>query len=166
MDPAAAAYEYILGVKWLPDNRAVAVQTTNRPQTRLDLWLVARGTGAAKLVLTDVDEAWVNQKELQFLDGGKKFVVSSERDGHTHLYLYSIDGKLLNAVTSGPVVRARPVRLLRRAARIGVGGRDGRLDLLHGAREIADRAAPVPHPSRRHGHGAHHEGRRHSTRSR
>ena len=102
MDQAAAAYEYILGVKWLPDNRAVAVQTTNRPQTRLDLWLVARGTGAAKLVLTDVDEAWVNQKELQFLDGGKKFVVSSERDGHTHLYLYSIDGKLLNAVTQGP----------------------------------------------------------------
>ncbi len=45
MDQAAAAYEYILGVKWLPDNRAVAVQTTNRPQTRLDLWLVARGTG-------------------------------------------------------------------------------------------------------------------------
>ena len=77
-------------------------QTTNRPQTRLDLWLVARGTGAAKLLLTDVDEAWVNQKELQFLDGGKKFVMSSERDGHTHLYLYSIDGKLLNAVTRGP----------------------------------------------------------------
>ena len=102
MDQAAAGYEYILGVKWLPDNRAVAVQTTNRLQTRLDLWLVARGTGAAKLVLSDVDEAWVNQKELQFLDGGKKFVVSSERDGHTHLYLYSIDGKLLNAVTQGP----------------------------------------------------------------
>ena len=77
------------------------MQTTNRLQTRLDLWLVSRGTGAAKRVLSDVDEAWVNQKELQFLDGGKKFVVSSERDGHTHLYLYSIDGKLLNAVTHG-----------------------------------------------------------------
>ncbi len=102
MDQAAAGYEYILGVKWLPDNASVAVQTTNRLQTRLDLWLVARGTGAAKLVLNDVDEAWVNQKELQFLDGGKKFIVSSERDGHTHLYLYSIDGKLLNAVTHGP----------------------------------------------------------------
>ena len=102
MDQAAAGYEYILGVKWLPDSRAVAVQTTNRLQTRLDLWLVARGTGAAKLLMTDTDEAWVNQKELQFLDGGKKFVVSSERDGHTHLYLYSIDGKLLNAVTRGP----------------------------------------------------------------
>ena len=102
MDQAAAGYEYILGVKWLPDNRAVAVQTTNRLQTRLDLWLVARGSGDARLLLTDADDAWVNQKELQFLDGGKKFLVSSERDGHTHLYLYGIDGKLLNAVTRGP----------------------------------------------------------------
>ena len=102
MDRAAAGYEYILGVKWLPDGSAVAVQTTNRPQTRLDLWRVARRDGRATLLLTDVDEAWVNQKELQFLDGGKKFLISSERDGHTHLYLYSIDGKLLNAVTKGP----------------------------------------------------------------
>ncbi len=60
----------------------------------------------------------------------------------------------------GPVVRPRPVRFLRRATGIGVGGRAGRLDLLHGAREVADRAAPLPHPSRRHGHGTHHEGRR------
>ncbi len=102
MDQAAAGYEYILGVKWLPDSRAVAVQTTNRMQTRLDLWLVERGNGEARLVLTDKDEAWVNQKEVQFLEGGKKLLVSSERDGHTHLYLYSIDGKLVNAVTSGP----------------------------------------------------------------
>ena len=102
MDQAAAGYEYILGVKWLPDNRAVAVQATNRLQTRLDLWLVARGTGAAKLLMSDNDEAWVEQGQLQFLHGGKKFIVSSERDGHTHLYLYGIDGKLLNAVTRGP----------------------------------------------------------------
>ncbi len=102
MDQASAGYEYILGVKWLPDSRAVAVQTTNRLQTRLDLWLVARAGGAAKLLLTDRDEAWVNQKELVFLDGGRKFLITSERDGHTHLYLYGIDGKLLNAVTKGP----------------------------------------------------------------
>ncbi|HYX21747.1 MAG TPA: prolyl oligopeptidase family serine peptidase, partial [Thermoanaerobaculia bacterium] len=30
------------------------------------------------------------------------FVVSSERDGHTHLYRYDPDGRFLNAVTRGP----------------------------------------------------------------
>src|SRR5512143_2736861 len=30
LDPAQAPYEYVLGVKWLPDSRTVAVQLTNR----------------------------------------------------------------------------------------------------------------------------------------
>ncbi len=74
-------------------------------------------TAATRHVLTDLDDAWVNQKELQFLDGGKKFLLTSERDGHTHLYLYDIDGNLLNAVTRGPWSVRGPSGLLRRTAR-------------------------------------------------
>ena len=96
-----SSYEYILGVTWLPDSRAAAVQTTDRPQTRLDLWRVDRESGRATLVLTDPDEAWVDQKELQYVGNGD-FVLSSERDGHTHLYRYDADGRLLNSVTRGP----------------------------------------------------------------
>jgi len=95
-----AAFEYVLDVRWLPGSRAVAVQTTDRPQTTLDLWRVARDTGHAVSVLTERDDAWVDQKELQFVGNGD-FVVSSERDGHTHLYRYDADGRLLNAVTRG-----------------------------------------------------------------
>lgn len=102
MDSSEVAYEYILGVAWSPDSRRVAVQTTNREQTRLDLWLVDRTTGKASRVLTDTDPAFVYQKEVQFLEGGKALVVSSERDGHTHLYRYGADGTLRNAVTRGP----------------------------------------------------------------
>ncbi len=96
-----AAFEYVLDVRWLPGSRAVAVQTTDRPQTRLDLWRVARDTGHAVDFLTEKDDAWVDQKELQFVGNGD-FVVTSERDGHTHLYRYDADGRLLNAVTRGP----------------------------------------------------------------
>src|SRR5262252_3402861 len=71
-------YEYILGVTWLPDSRAVAVQTTDRPQTRLDLWRVDRATGRATAVLTENDAAWVNQKELQYVGNGD-FLITSER---------------------------------------------------------------------------------------
>ena len=82
-------------------SRAVAVQTTDRPQTRLDLWRVDRVSGRAAAVLTDSDDALVDQKELQFARNGD-FIVTSERDGHTHLYRYGADGKLRNAVTHGP----------------------------------------------------------------
>lgn len=100
LDRDKAPYEYILRVGWLPDSGRVAVQVTNRAQTRLDLWLVERATGEAKRVLSDPDEAWVTIHDLQFLKDGR-FVWSSERDGYTHLYLYKADGTLANRLTSG-----------------------------------------------------------------
>ncbi len=102
MDPAAAPYEYILGVEWMPDGRALAVQTTNRAQTKLDIWRFDVAAGRASLVLSDTDPALVYQKELQFAEGGKTWIVSFEVDGHPHLFRYAADGKRRNAVTQGP----------------------------------------------------------------
>ena len=113
MDPGAA-FEWILGVTWTPDGSRAAVQTTNRSQDRLDLWTVRTpsGNGATELVLTETDPAWVNQKEVAFLAGGRELLVSSERTGWTHLYRYALNGvgvgepakgaRLVNAVTQGP----------------------------------------------------------------
>jgi len=102
MNPSDAPYEYIVAVDWLPDSRSVAVQTTNRPQTRLDVWQFDRGTSRATRVFSDEDPALVYQKEIQFVDGGKTWIVSFENDGHTHLFRYGADGTRKNAVTKGP----------------------------------------------------------------
>jgi dipeptidyl-peptidase-4 len=100
VSPQKMPYEYIMGLAWLPDGRRVAVQVTNRMQTRLDLYFIERGTGTPSRILQDGDEGWVNQHELQFLTDGR-FVWSSERDGHTHLYLYAADGTLATQLTHG-----------------------------------------------------------------
>ncbi len=100
MDAPPPGYEYIIGLAWQPDSRAVAVQTTNRAQDRLDLLLFDR-SGATRRILTDLDPAWVNQKEIDFLAGGRELLVSSERDGWTHLYRYKADGTLVGQVTRG-----------------------------------------------------------------
>jgi dipeptidyl-peptidase-4 len=100
MEGPGLDYEYVLGVTWTPDGKSLAVQTTNREQTRLDLWRVERASGRASKLLTDNDDAWVSQKEIQFLpDGG--FLATSERTGYTHLYRFGPDGALRNAVTKG-----------------------------------------------------------------
>jgi dipeptidyl-peptidase-4 len=101
VNPEEMPYEYVVGVTWVPDSQRVAVQTTNRMQTRLDLYFANRTTAKANRVLTETDEAWVNQHELQFLDRGGRFVWSSERDGFTHLYLYTADGTLVTPLTRG-----------------------------------------------------------------
>ena len=102
MDPASVPYEYLVGVVWLPDSNSVAVQTLNRSQTKLDVWRFDPATSKAALVLSDSDPALVYQKELVFADGGKTWIASFEKDGHTHLFRYGADGARRNAVTQGP----------------------------------------------------------------
>ncbi|HTR04511.1 MAG TPA: S9 family peptidase [Thermoanaerobaculia bacterium] len=102
MDPASVPYEYLVGVAWLPDSRSVAVQAMNRPQTKLDVWRFDPSTAKTTLVLSDTDPALVYQKELVFADGGKTWIVSFEKDGHTHLFRYGADGARRNTITQGP----------------------------------------------------------------
>ena len=102
LDPSAVPYEYIVQLKWLKDGRGLGVETLNRSQDRTDLYLVDRGTGAARHVLTETDPAWVNLIDFHFLADGRHLVATSQRDGHTHLYRYTLDGERVNAVTQGP----------------------------------------------------------------
>jgi len=100
VDRQQVPYEYVVRVDWKPDSSEAAIQVTNRMQTRLDLYLVDRASGESSRILSDPDEAWVNFHEIEFLADGS-FVWSSERDGHTHLYLYGADGTLVRRLTSG-----------------------------------------------------------------
>lgn len=95
-------YEYIVRIVWLPDSREVSLQTLNRKQDELNLLFADRKTGAVKHVLKETDPGWINiHDDLHFIKGGKEFIWASERTGYAHLYLYSREGKLINALTSG-----------------------------------------------------------------
>ena len=94
--------EYIVRAKWLPTSDRVSVQTLNRNHDRLDLWFVDRATGEGAHVLTETDPGWINvHDDLYFLKNGEHFLWVSERDGWSHLYRYTMDGKLVNQVTKG-----------------------------------------------------------------
>lgn len=96
------AYEYIIRVKWLPDSKRVSVQTMNRAQTELDLYLANRSDGKQTRLLKETDKDWVNiHDDLYFLQDGKHFIWHSERTGYAHLYLYTMDGQLVHQITKG-----------------------------------------------------------------
>jgi dipeptidyl-peptidase 4 len=104
MDVSGTRHQFLLArVNWMRDSRTLAVQRLTRVQDRLDLFAVDAMTGEGRLVLRETDPHWVNlSDDLRLLEDGKRFLWSSERDGYRHLYLYSLEGRELRRLTSGP----------------------------------------------------------------
>jgi dipeptidyl-peptidase-4 len=101
IDLGSYPYEYLARMKWLPDSKHIAVQTLDRPQTALDLFIADAGSGDARHVMRETDPGWVNvHDDLHFLNNGN-FVWQSERNGFAHLYQFNAAGELLNQITQG-----------------------------------------------------------------
>ena len=83
---------YIPRFGWVRDG-VLWAEVLNRNQDRLDLYFVDAKSGKSRIVLRETSpEAWVNvNDDFKALKSGDRFLWSSWRDGHTHLYLYSFD---------------------------------------------------------------------------
>lgn len=102
LDLGAYPYEYLARIQWLPSGRRLAVQTLNRPQTVLDVFIAEAGDGTARHLMRETNTGWINvHDDLHFINEEREFIWLSERDGHAHLYRYNMDGELVNPVTRG-----------------------------------------------------------------
>jgi len=85
---------YIPRFGWIREGWVWA-QVLNRKQDTLDLYFVDARTGRTHKVLTEsAPYAWVEIGETEYfrmLKSGDRFLWTSWRDGHTHIYLYSFD---------------------------------------------------------------------------
>ena len=78
------------------------LQHLNRRQNADDVLLADATTGAVRPVLAERDSAWVDlETRLPWLDGGRRFLWTSERDGWRHLYAVSREGGDVRLVTPG-----------------------------------------------------------------
>ena len=76
----------------------------NRLQNQLDLLHINAITGLSSVVLTEKADTYVDinfTDDLKYLVNGTQFIISSERSGFKHLYLYEMDGTLIRQLTSG-----------------------------------------------------------------
>ncbi len=87
---------------WLPDSERLAVQSLNRVQNHLQLLLIHAASDTSRTLLEESDPWWINVHDaLRFLPKSNQFLWASERSGFRHLYLYSMDGKMLKQLTGG-----------------------------------------------------------------
>lgn len=95
------AYEYISRINWTNDSQKLAVQTLNRHQNHLQIYLSDAVNGESKRIYTETDKRYVEIPQTHFLKTKNQFLITSEKDGFNHLYLYNIDGTLVKQVTKG-----------------------------------------------------------------
>ena len=94
--------QYIPRLKWTPNNDLV-VMRLNRTQNQLDVLYANPYTGETREVMTEKNERYISEDFLNnftYLDNGN-FVVMSERNGWSHLYLYDKEGIQIAQLTDG-----------------------------------------------------------------
>ena len=106
--PFSVNNDYIPRFGWM-DANTVYLEVLTRDQQHLNLYFADARSGKTRLVYTDSDSKYLNfSSDLHVLPGGQ-FLLTSWRDGHTHLYLYrfdehnplAADATLVRQITSG-----------------------------------------------------------------
>jgi dipeptidyl-peptidase-4 len=83
---------YIPEVEWTPDNQVI-LQHMNRLQNTNTVFLADPETGDLRRMFQDKDEAWVEvNRNLRWIEDGRRLLFTSERDGWRHLYAVSREG--------------------------------------------------------------------------
>lgn len=91
----------ITGAGWMPDNERIYFFVQDRAQTWLDFMAASKRVTDPRRLFRESTKAWVDVPDSpKFLSDGS-FLISSERTGWKHLYLYDKDGKLKRPVTRG-----------------------------------------------------------------
>jgi dipeptidyl-peptidase-4 len=101
--PGDLRQHYIAMMDWTDNSNEIILQHLNRLQNTNQLMMADAKTGEIRTILTEKDEAWVDieMPRMTWLDGGKSFLWTSERDGWQHVYKVSRDGSNTKLITSG-----------------------------------------------------------------
>ncbi len=94
---------YIPRIYFTKRENELALIRLNRLQNKLELLLGNTITGETKVIYTDTDSCWVDVENLEvhFLNDKKHFLITSEKDGFKHIYLYDFSGNLKRQITRG-----------------------------------------------------------------
>jgi dipeptidyl-peptidase-4 len=97
--------QYFGAPYWKPDGSTLLVLWMNRLQDNLIIYAVDPTTGTKKEFYSEKQKTWIdlddNGERIEFLANGKGFILYSDATGWKHMYYYDMNGKLINAITSG-----------------------------------------------------------------
>ncbi len=102
MDIGEETDQYIPRIKWTNDPQVLSIQRLNRLQNHLDILLADADNGDSYIMYSEDNNYYIDiTDDLTFLSDNKRFLITSEKDGYNHIYLYNMDGTLNKQLTKG-----------------------------------------------------------------
>lgn len=96
---------YVPRMEWAANSTQLIMQHLNRKQNTSNILLSDVATGKSISIYQETDAAWIDAvaslADKFWLNGGKEFLWTSEKDGWRHLYRISRDGKTETLLTKG-----------------------------------------------------------------
>lgn len=101
--PGDLRQNYIVSLDWLDNSNEIILQHMNRLQNTDQVMIADAKTGAVKTILTEKDDAWIEltMPRMRWVEGGKRFLWLSERDGWQHVYSVSRETGDVKLITPG-----------------------------------------------------------------
>ncbi len=104
MDTGEEEDIYIPRIRWTKDPKKLAIIRLNRHQNKMEVLLANAKVGSIQPLYREENKYYIDESNLDnlvFLDNGTQFVITSEKSGYMHLYLYDISGREKQAITKG-----------------------------------------------------------------
>jgi dipeptidyl-peptidase-4 len=113
--PGDPRNNYLPRMEWADNSDEVTIQQLNRLQNTDTLMVGNARTGKVRTVLVEKDDAWLDmgffdvdwdrrglaRGDVEWIDGGKRFLWASERNGWHHVYSIARDGNDVRDITRG-----------------------------------------------------------------
>jgi dipeptidyl-peptidase-4 len=101
------AEHYVPRIKWTNQEGKLCVTRMNRHQNHIELLIAdmraARGPIITpQVIYSEKSKTYIEvSDDLIFLNDGKQFLLTSDKDGYNHIYLHDMKGTQMKQVTSG-----------------------------------------------------------------
>ncbi len=110
--PGDFKQHYLPRMQWIQDENRLLVQQLNRKQNHLKIYACDAVSGESRLVYEEQDNAWIElgsndltsrggMDDLTMMNGGKDFLLMTEKDGWRHMYQVEIASGREKLLTPG-----------------------------------------------------------------
>lgn len=109
---------YLPRMTWMPGRNDLMIQQLNRKQNHSKIYIANANNGSTELLMEEKDDAWVDlrsswpyqvQAGWKFINNGKEFLYTTEKDGWSHIYRFDITNRTEYLVTKGNYDVVKPL---------------------------------------------------------